>query len=94
MSEQQNPDWDDQPLPDLGRLCGEIDAMEASGNAGDGAVTVVAKGNGRIHGLTIQPNIHASYDAELLARLVEEAIDAAYDNLQLEIDAHVLTATD
>lgn len=61
----------------------EMEAYEAEGSAGNGAVVVRLSGKFVLHGITIDPSIIDADDAEVL----EDLIKAAYNDAKGKIDA-------
>jgi DNA-binding protein YbaB len=83
------PTWDppdvrnalDRHLAEVDAACRSIEGLAAVGVAGDGLVTVVVEGTGRIRNLMIDPDFHEQYDAESVAAFVEAAVGDGHDRL-------------
>ncbi|MFG1779560.1 YbaB/EbfC family nucleoid-associated protein [Micromonospora sp. NPDC049051] len=61
-----------QRIEDIQR---SVAALEVTGYAGNGDVTVKLKGDGRFTDVTIDPQVLRRYDAEALGQLVLEAVN-------------------
>ena len=67
---------------EISELQEEIEAREFSATAGGGAVQVVVTGKKSIKSLTIQPEVVAPEDIEMLQDLVISAINEAINNVE------------
>ncbi|GAB3147931.1 YbaB/EbfC family nucleoid-associated protein [Micromonospora sonneratiae] len=61
-----------QRIEDIQR---SVEAMEITGYAGNGDVTVKLKGDGRFTDVSIDPQVLRRYDAQTIGQLVLEAVN-------------------
>jgi len=62
-----------------------LDAVEISGGAGGGMVTVTLNGKGEMHGLKIDPSLVNPDEVEVL----EDLISAAFNDAKAKVEAHM-----
>ena len=67
----------------MGSMQAEVEAMEATGEAGGGAVSVTLRGSGELTALTIQPDLLNADEAEI----VEDLVIAAHGKARESLDA-------
>ncbi len=62
-----------------------LDAVEVSGGAGGGLVTVTLNGKGEMHGLKIDPSLVNPDEVEVL----EDLVTAAFNDAKIKVEAHM-----
>ena len=62
-----------------------LGALEISGGAGGGMVTVTLNGKGEMQGLKIDPSLVNSDDVEVL----EDLVTAAFNDAKTKVEAHM-----
>ena len=62
-----------------------LGALEISGGAGGGMVTVTLNGKGEMQGLKIDPSLVNSDDVEVL----EDLVTAAFNDAETKVEAHM-----
>ena len=78
---------------DMAKVQTEVALLEKSAQAGGGAVTVVALGNGTLKSVTIAKDLLAAGDAEMLQDMILVAANNALEDVKKEADARMSGVT-
>lgn len=78
---------------DMAKVQAEVALLEKTGQAGGGAVTVVATGSGMLKSVVIAKDLLAAGDAEMLQDMILVAANNALEEVKKEADARMSGVT-
>jgi DNA-binding YbaB/EbfC family protein len=78
---------------DMAKVQAEVAKIEKSCQAGGGAVTVTAFGNGTLKSITIAKDLLAAGDAEMLQDMILVAANGALEDVKKEAEARMSSVT-
>ena len=78
---------------DMAKVQAEVALIEKTAQAGGGAVTVTALGNGTLKSVTIAKDLLAAGDAEMLQDMILVAANNALEDVKKDADARMSGVT-